>query len=523
MTSINSYPHLRNHLCARIKEVNIITEKNQVVEQKQETKKYYKLDFSQLARLIMSDLDSMKTSSIFFKSFPKERVVEALQNPQKNEKTLRNLSNFLYILSPHYRRLCNYHAEIPTLDWYIEPYKLDISKVNVKQFKKAYNETLFKLDNMNIKHEMLKCLQVAFREGVFYGYEYSTDDSYFIQKLDPDYCKISGIEDGVFTFKFNFQYFERDESILDNYATEFRTMYNKYKNSRKSRKAGKTEDLQWQELNSERSICIKTDETILFPFPPFVGVLQDVYDIQDYKALKKANNEMQNYAIISGTIPINDKSDTANDFKVDLKTAIEFGNKIIQELPDQVGFMLSVYDDVKLFKLSDDKVGTDKVEEAIKNFWSAAGISKNLFADNSDTDSALKASIVSDEMSVFTMLRQIERWINRKLKFNNKKYKFKINILDVTRFNRKEKIADELKAGQYGLPNKTKLFVTMGASQSSMESMEFLENTVLELYDKWIPLQSSHTNSNANSPTGGDAKRPSVDEDKNRTDGGGKE
>ena len=57
--------------------------------------------------------------------------------------------------------------------------------------------------------------------------------------------------------------------------------------------------------------------------------------------------------------------------------------------------MLSVYDDVKLFKLSDDKVGTDKVEEAIKNFWSAAGISKNLFADNSDTDAALKASIVS--------------------------------------------------------------------------------------------------------------------------------
>ena len=26
---------------------------------------------------------------------------------------------------------------------------------------------------------------------------------------------------------------------------------------------------------------------------------------------------------------------------------------------------------IKLFKLSDDKVGTDKVEEAIKNFWSA--------------------------------------------------------------------------------------------------------------------------------------------------------
>src|SRR5690606_36045950 len=134
-------------------------------------------------------------------------------------------------------------------------------------------------------------------------------------------------------------------------------------NSKKQRKKGV--NLQWQEIDSENTICLKTDETIVYPFPPFAGVFAEVYEIQDYKALKKANSEMQNYALISGKIPMNDKSDTANDVKVTLDTAIEFGNKIVSELPDQVGFMLSVFDDMQLFKLNDDKVGTDKVQEAV--------------------------------------------------------------------------------------------------------------------------------------------------------------
>lgn len=504
---------------------NKIEPTKQIESTKKLEKKYYKLDFSQLARLVISDLDARDKNNIFFKSFPKERVIKALQNPQKNEKTLRNLSNFLYIISPHYKRLCNYYAEMATLDWYIEPYKLNIDKVNIKQFKKAYNETLFELDNMNIKHEFFKVLQVVYREGIFYGYDYNTEDSYFIQKLDPDYCKISSVEDGVYNFKFNFQYFEIDESKLDNYAPEFRTKYNNYKSSKKNRNRKNKEDLQWQELDSEHSICIKTDETILYPIPPFVGVLPDIYEIQDYKALKKANSEMQNYALISGTIPKNDKSDTANDFKVTLDTAIEFGNKIVEELPDQVGFMLSVFDDMKLFKLSDDKVGTDKVEEAVNSFWGSTGVSKNLFTDSGNTDAAMRYSIIADEQSLFGLLRQVERWINRRLKLDSKKYKFKINMLNTTWQNQSEKISQELKSAQFGTPNKIKLATSMGLSQSSIGSMTFLENEVLELHDNWIPLQSSHTqNGNeVNSPTNGENGKPSKEEDKTRTDGGDEE
>ena len=479
-------------------------------------KQYYKLDFAKLARSIVQDLDKTNMGNIMFKTFPKDKVVDALQNPQRNEKTLRDLSNFLYILSPHYRRLCNHHAEAPILNWMISPYRLDISKINEKQFRKAYGDNLYLLDNMNIQHEFAKILQIAFREGVFYGYEHQTDESYFIQKLNPDHCRILSVEDGVYNFEFNFQYFETGEDKLDNYAQEFTTKYNLYKNSKKARQKGV--DLQWQELDSANSICIKTDESIVFPFPPFAGVFSDIYEIEDYKALKKANSEMQNIAILAGTIPVNDKSDVANDFKVTLDTAIEFGNQINTQLPDQMGFILSVYEDLKMFKLSDDKAGTDKAQEAVSAFWNSAGVSKNLFTDGGTTDATVRASLITDEQSVFILLRQIERWLNRKLKFSSGKYKFKLSMLDVTHQNQANKVAEELKMAQFGIPNKVKLITTSGISQSAIESINYLEIDVLGL-DKLTPLQSSHTSSNANAVTDGEKGRPSENEDNLRTDG----
>lgn len=498
-------------------------------------KKFYKMDFSKLAKNVITDLDASGNTSILFDNFPKKRVMDALQNPQSNVEELRNISNFLYILSPHYRRLCNYHSEMPTLDWYIAPHKLDVTKVKIDQFRKAYDETLFSLENMRIKHEIMKVLQVVFREGIFYGYEYATEDSYMIQKLDPDNCRISSQEDGVYNFAFNFQYFDGNEDVLENYAPEFQTKYKAYQNSTSrgggARDRGKQqEDLTWQELDSAFTICIKTDESINYPFPPFIGVFPEVYELEDYKALKKSNTEMQNYAIVSGTIPMNDKSDTANDFKVTLDTAVQFGNKIVRELPDQVGFILSVFDDMQVFRLSDDKVGSDKVEEAVSSFWNASGVGKSLFTDGGSTDAAIRASLITDEQSLFTLLRQVERWLNRKLTLNGKTYKFAITMLDTTWQNKKEKVSEELKASQFGIPNKIKLAATMGITQSSVSTMSFLENDVLQLHENWVPLQSSHTQSGEasqkqepvttepNAPTEGDAGRPSEDEEETRTD-----
>ena len=57
------------------------------------------------------------------------------------------------------------------------------------------------------------------------------------KKLNADYCRISTVEDGVYNYEFNFQYFEMDETrLLD--TPEFTTNSMHIKIQRKIEKKG---------------------------------------------------------------------------------------------------------------------------------------------------------------------------------------------------------------------------------------------------------------------------------------------
>ena len=485
------------------------------LEQEQSIKQAYTIDFKKLAQLMYSDLEANDSANILFQSFSKKQVADALQNPQKNEKFLRDLSKFLYILSPHYKRLCDYYGDMPKFRWYISPLKMpqDKTKINTNMFKLNYTRTLDYLNVMSIPHEFNKINSIIFREGIFYGYKYESEDSFFFQKLDPDYCKITGTADGCFTFAFNFIYFDNALTDVNNYAPEFKKKYDEYKKAKQD-KTIKRSDLskyQWRNLDAENTICIKADETIPYPTPPFVGVIPDLYDIQEYKNIKKASNNLQNTALVVGTIPINSNSQIANDFLVDLDTAIQFGNKMAEQLPDQMAFLLSVYDKVELLKFNQDLGNTDKVEEAVKNFWNASGTQEGLFTGSSSTDASQDRSIATDEQIIFRILRQMERWVNRNFKLHeylNNTYKFDFKFLDVTNLNWKKVVEQEFKVAQFGIPNKIRLCTSMGMNQSEVSDMAYLENEILELVDNFEPLISSNTISATQ-----DGGRPSSNED----------
>ena len=87
---------------------------NQPAQNKQKTleqialDRYTEMAFANLKKNIIQDLINNRNESVIYKKYPKERVVQMLENPQKQEKALREMSNFLYIVSSHYRRLINY-------------------------------------------------------------------------------------------------------------------------------------------------------------------------------------------------------------------------------------------------------------------------------------------------------------------------------------------------------------------------------------------------------------------------------
>jgi len=449
------------------------------------------LNFAKLGKMILNDLNKVESSpsSSVSKRFNKDNIVKFMSNPQRNEKQLREVSRYLYNASPNYKRLILYFAFLPTFDYIVEPYGLNTEKVNVSAFKKQYQKTLDVLENMNLPHEFLKVLKVAFKEDVFYGYEHESEDSYFIQPMNPEYCRISSIEDGVYNYAYDFTYFDRNPSKLDKFPSEFRVKYNQYKNGMQGK---------WIELNSEKTICIKINEELEYPVPPFNVVFESIFDIEDYKKLKKAKTKLDNYMILTHEIPVNDKSGNADDFLIELDTAISFHNRAAQALPEEVGLVTSPMK-MNAIKLDKGNKDSDNVAQAERDYYNAAGVSQVLFNSDKTTSVGLNKSVITDEQVAFAVLRQLERWVNRKLKRINKTYNFKINFLDITQFNKNEVAEKYLKAAQFGMPVKMALGASLGLSPSSFNSMAFLENEVLSLHDNLIPLQSSHTQAGAES------------------------
>jgi hypothetical protein len=374
-----------------------------------------------------------------------------------------------------------------TLDFYLEAYGLDTSKnINAKSLRNSYTKAVDYVELINIKHEFGKALVSAWKLGTFYGFELSSKDTYFIMELPYDFCQISGIIDGVLTFNFDVSYFDKNPRQLDLFPKEFKSMYNSFKKGSKPK---------WQEVDPSKSVCIKINTDSYYDLPPFAGVFADIFDIEDYKSLRKMSTVLGNYKFIVEKIPLRQNSEKNNDFLVDLKTVGMFHNKTANLLPDEVGIFSTPFE-IDTVEFSKDKSERDGVIEAERDFYSSSGTSQLLFNGSKSTQANLNKSINVDEAEVFFVLRQIERIISNKLANAVKgQFKFRVRILDNTIFNRKDNTDTLLQNAQYGLPVKSMLGASLGLTPSSLVSMNYLENEVLGLADSFIPLSSSHTQS----------------------------
>lgn len=450
--------------------------------------------YANLSKIGIRNLESTSETNPTYTKYTKDQLVTCLGNPASYEKQLRKMSKYLFNISNYYRRLIQYFANMPTFSYTISPYGLDRSKtVNANKLKKAYYSSVAAVELMNLPHEATKMFTIAFRDDVYYGYEWETNDSVAFQNLDADYCKISSIEDGVYNFAFDFSYFDSNQDKLPNYPPEFQTMYDTYKTN--------TQLYKWQELDSTKSICIKVNEHDYIPIPPFVSLFSALADIEDYRAISKNASETNNYKALAMEIPLGDKG----EFLIDYNDAKEFYDMMTNVLPPNIGAILTP---MKLTDWNFEKSGvnsdTNEVAKAEATFFTTAGVNKILFGGGEDPSATtLNLCTVNDQMIVFAVMRQLERWVNRKLKSVSSSYKFRINFLPVTHYNIAEMHERYLKDATYGMPTRTAALATAGYAGTDYENMTYLENEILGLSNGEMPLKSSNTQSGSAGDEGG--------------------
>ncbi len=476
------------------------------------------INFERLTKLIIQDLIDSRKESVLFKRYKKEDVIDALESPQSNETKIRNISNFLYLNSTHYKRLCNYFSKLLTYNYTISPYRVNIDKYNKKSFLLNYRKVADQVEKFNLKHILPNIFNICMYQDAFFGICFETSDSFDIAQISADYCKITSKEDGCLVFSLNFDYFKTRAYLLDNFGEEIKQMFLAYagytieSESGKNKKVPGDKKLQWQEPPNQ--ICIKANEDQTnFLFPPFAGVFPEILNLEDYKLLKKTGQLLDKYKILSMKIPLNKETGVP---LLPFDIAESFYKQALKNIDPSIGLIWSPME-IEKFDFQNSRTSeSDAVNEAEAALWAATGSNGALFGQGEKlSSSSLNISIRNDESLVYSLLLQVEAWINRYIKSMRLPYSFKVKYLNQSIYNQKDIIDQFQKAATYGVAASRSLYAaSLGISPSDVLNLGQLEND-LGYADSWVPLKSSSTMSPS-----GDGGRPIKDNITDSTEAG---
>lgn len=451
--------------------------KVEAVTNENEISKFASLNYQKMRKLIISDLNSnYAQTSILLKKYTKDQIERALLAPDKNSKQLQEMSEFLYNVSPHYKRLIDYLKDLSCdnytltpVDYYIDsPEEFKDTYYNVA---KSYSLVSFKNINPIIRFEV-------FLKGIFCGICFEAKNSFCLKKLDINYCKISSIEDGTPIFSFDLDYFNTKAHfiLLDQYGTDFIKAYTLYKGDEQRGIPGdKTK--RWFEPKNQ--ICVKLNNSVLeYSLPYFTGLFTAILEIDVYNEIKKDKAIMDNYKLLAMQMATDEYGIPTMKFS----EAEKYYNQAASNLPEGVGLILTPF---KMEDFSLRNTGTtdaDLAEDAVKNFWANSGVNPMLFGIGANPTSAvLELSIRTDEAIVFSVDENISKAFNTRYKriHNINDHIFIVTFLPQSVFNKSALIDSLTKGCTYGLPLKSQLMAAYGLEPYQVLTQANLEDNIL--------------------------------------------
>lgn len=443
------------------------------------------INFAELQRIMLQNVGKTQTKS--FITYTKETIQDYITNPLSNISNIRKVSQFLWRSSMPYRKLIEYFAQIPLFTHniiYTAPYG-EIQSTD--DFYQEYEEVSRRVYNMHLSDEMPVVLATALRDGVYYGYVYDNEESFFLNALDPDYCKINSKSDGVYNFSFDATYFDsgNNKYFLETedgaWGDVFLNGYNEYKS--------KGNEYRWFELPPESTICIISGDDPLMPLPYFLPIFVSLLDLLDYESIIRSKTELENYVLLYSKIPLFNNTERVDDFALNLDTVAAMQTLIDAAVPSLVGTAYGPCElDIKSFKQNDTS-DTDIVSQSLSNLFSKVGVSEMLFNSDKGGSVGLTHSIKVDEAQSLKFVQRINRWVQRYVTLNIGE-NFLIKMHEITRFNKSDYIKDLKDLATLGIPVKMDLATATGYSPYEIMNMTYMEKAMM-LQELWIPLQSS--------------------------------
>ena len=407
--------------------------------------------------------------------------------------------NFFY-KDGYYKQIIIHYATLLKYAGLLIPNPSLGKKLSTSHISKRYYNALDYVEKMNLPVFLTDCATRALIDGCYYGVIVQLDKQNFsVLDLPSGYCQTRYKDlNGDDLIEFDVSYFNSivdltaKEQALASYPKFIRDAYKK-----------------WQKQKSSNSwVIIPSDIGICFPFfdgrPLFLSVIPASLEYDDAIQTERDRDAEEIRKILVQKIPhLQDgrllfEPDEAAEMHAGAVGMLK-GNKNIS--------VLTTYADVDAVVSKTTGESTSKTLEQIeKNIYAQAGVSGQIFS--STGSSTLDASIKNDIALMMYLANKFSRFITNSINriYGNTNITFKYQILPVSIHNMDKFVDQSFKLSgsgySYLLP-----VVALGLSQRDIVNLKELENDVLKLGEKLIPLSSSYTQSSDN-PTG----RPKLDD-----------
>ncbi len=489
---------------------NIIT---QIPSPQQSKRQYRDLKISNISTVTDATIPNGTLSKANKRLTEKEAIIKALQS--YDYEFIREVSNYFFMASGIYARLCKYMAYMYRYDWFLTPYfpkhknpkaiemmagNRELSAEEQKSVEVFY-QALDYLDRFEVKKKLQAIALQIVKNGVYYGYLVDGKDRMMIQDLPIKYCRSRWNHLGKPTVEFNLVYFDTEfksdkarKEVLDLFPDEFKKAYKKYKKDKIEQIFDEGAEY-WVLLDQTRAFKLNAGGSECGgsgDMPIMASVIPALIDLDEAQGLAKQKLQQELIKLVIQKLPL-DKND---EMVFDPDECKDIHTNAVKMVANAIGVnVLTTFAEVNVESLTESSQSsvTDTVLNSAKNnVFDESGVSQMQF--NSENSVSLEKSILNDEASLYNMILQMERMLNdiMDLKFNSKKNWFKVQILTTTIYNYKEMSKMYKEQTQLGF-SKMLPQVALGQSQSSILANARFENEMLQLWDLFIPPLMSST------------------------------
>ena len=423
----------------------------------------------------------------------KKYTVEDIENIIDSGSTLAQiqLSRTFYNKGGFYQRILLHYATLLKYTGLLIPNPSFGKTLSESYIQKKYNNAINFIDKAQLPNIFTQWAICALRDGCYYGIIQSIEnESISIIDLPTPYCRTRFKDaQGNDLIEFDVSYFDtivdKDDrnAALRVYPKKVANWYRRYKLGKVKR---------WVFIPAEIGICLP----FLDGKPAFLNIIPAAIEYDQARDINKERDLEEIRKIIVQRIP--HLQDGGLLFEPDEAEVMHQGTVKMMKGNPNVS-VLTTYADVDAIvsKTSNDNA-TSSIEKSLLNIYSEAGSSPQLFGTESNL--SLETSINNDMALMMTFARKLDKLMTFIInnKFGNSNITFKYTILPITFYNEQKYCDTALKMANSGysfiLPA-----LAMGISQKELGNIKDLENDVLELKEKLIPLSTSYTES-GNSP-----------------------